>query len=166
MEQEIKISELLDPERANEHLPALQAYFEKGGTWQMLMNLPDFHLESQYANGYELYQEGRYKEATEAFTSLTILNPYEPKYWFALAAARHLDGDLSEALQAYLLSSAIDEENPTPLLQAARCADELERAGETLKLLDQTIAVGKENGEYEMVVREARALKERAKQVE
>ena len=107
MKHEIRISELLDPKRAKEHLPALQDYFEKGGTWQMLMGLPNSHLESQYANGYELYQEGRYSEATQAFTSLTILNPYEPRYWFALAAARQFDGDPAEAFQAYLLSSAI-----------------------------------------------------------
>ena len=161
MDHEIKISDLLDPERAKEHLPVLQDYFEKGGTWQMLMGLPDSHLESQYANGYERYHEGRYDEATEAFTTLTILNPYEPKYWFALAAARQLDGDPAEALQAYLLSSAIDEQNPIPLLQAARCAEELGRRGETLELLDQAIAVGRENSEYENAVLEARALKEK-----
>ncbi len=165
MEHEIKISELLDPEQGQEHLPALQDYFEKGGTWQMLLQLPDSHLQSQYANGYEFYQEGRYDEASEAFTSLTILNPYEPKYWFALGAARQFDGDAAEALQAFLLSSAIDEENPNPLLQAARCADELGRTGETFKLLDQAIALGRGERKYETIVREARTLKEKTRQV-
>lgn len=162
MDKEISIAELLDPEKAMEHMPALQEYFEQGGTWQMLMGLPDSHLEAQYAHGYELYQEGQFEEATRAFTSLSILNPYEPKYWFALAAARHLAGDFAEALQAYLLSSAIDEENPNPLLQAARCANELGQPNETVELLDQAIAVGSGKVEYEMVMREARALREKA----
>lgn len=165
MEHDLKISELLDPERAEAHLPALQDYFEKGGTWQMLLRLPDSHLESQYANGYEFYQEARYDEAAEAFTSLTILNPYEPKYWFALGAARQFDGDSAEALQAFLLSSAIDEENPNPLLQAARCADELGRTEETLELLDQAITLGTGERKYETVMREVRALKEQTRKV-
>jgi type III secretion system low calcium response chaperone LcrH/SycD len=146
MDGKIDIKELLDPEKAQERLPALQDYFEQGGTWQQLMGMPDSHLESQYSNGYELYQEGRYEEAVQVFTSLTILNPYQPKFWFSLAASHHLAGDYTEALQAYLLSSAIDEENPDPLMQASRCAAELGRFDEEKELLKQALELSGRSG--------------------
>ena len=141
MPKKIKVKDLLDPEKVKAHIPELTAYFERGGTWQTLMEMSDEALETQYAVGFDLYNEGRYEEATNAFTSLTILNPYEPRFWFALGAARQQAGDHEEALQAYLFSSAIDEENAQPLLQAARSLEALNNLDEARQFAAQAVEV-------------------------
>ncbi len=105
----LNIKDLLDPEKLEKHMPALTEYFEQGGTWQALVDVSNEDLSGHYEMGSSHYEAGRYEKAANIFTTLSLLNPYEGKYWFALGAARKEQKAYSEAAEAFLLCSATSE---------------------------------------------------------
>lgn len=105
------IKDLMDPTKFQRHLPELESYFEAGGTWQKLMKVSDEAMKEHYARGYAQYKEGEYDEAIQCFTALTILDPYKKEFWFGLGAAHEMVGKREEAIDAYEMCLAIDEEN-------------------------------------------------------
>ncbi len=157
MEQKLNIEDLLDPEKVKEHIPDLTTFFETGGTWQVLMGLSDGALEEQYSTGYNLYEEGKIGEAVSAFTTLTILNPYDSRYWFALGSSHYLLESYEEAAHAYLLSAAIDEENPNPKFQAGICFEQLGEKGEAQTAFEEALDLAQSHTPDDLIVVEARS---------
>ncbi|MGE3954081.1 MAG: SycD/LcrH family type III secretion system chaperone [Parachlamydiales bacterium] len=157
MEQKLRIEDLLDPTKAEEHIPELTTFFEGGGTWQVLMGLSEEALEWQYSAGYALYEKGKVEEAAATFNTLTILNPYDGRYWFALGSSHYLLGDYEEAAQAYELSAAIDERSPGPKFQAAICLEQLGRRKEARLAYEEALALAQRHSPEDLLVVEARS---------
>lgn len=71
-------------------------------------------MEHIYAYGYRLFNLGNYKQASDVFTSLTVYDPYEPRYTLALGAAFHRQKNLREASQNYLRAGFMNPADPVP----------------------------------------------------
>lgn len=88
---------------------------------QFSFRASDATLEKMYAQGFNLYKSGRYKEALPRFKLLIMTHPKEPRYTFAVAACLHLLKQYSEAGYMYNISSILDPSNPLPQYHLANC---------------------------------------------
>lgn len=85
------------------------------------IGIPDNVMEGIYANGYQLYNSGQYRDAATLFRLLVMLNAMEPKYALGLAACHHLQGQYDNALMTYAIVSSLAPNDPMPNYHAADC---------------------------------------------
>jgi len=85
------------------------------------MDLSDETVEGIYAQAYRLYKNGQYKEASQLFRFLIMLNVGEPKYLLGLGACLQMLKEYLKAAEAYALCSAIDPSSPLPYYHASDC---------------------------------------------
>ena len=79
------------------------------------MGISSEMLEHMYAFGYRLYNLGQYKQAATMFKSLTVYDPRNARYAFAMAATCHRAKNLKDASKYYLRASQINLDDPMPL---------------------------------------------------
>jgi type III secretion system low calcium response chaperone LcrH/SycD len=99
----------------------LSAAGNKGIMPRHALQLGDDTMEAIYGQGYNLYNQGRYKEASYIFRLLMLLDYMTPKYILGLAACLHRLKDYKTATNVYLLCGTIDATNPLPHYHAADC---------------------------------------------
>jgi type III secretion system low calcium response chaperone LcrH/SycD len=78
-------------------------------------------LEGMYAQGYRLYNTGKYVEAIHLFRMLILFDPNEAKYLLGLAACFHMLKEYRSAIQTYTMCSMIDPHNPIPFYHSSDC---------------------------------------------
>jgi type III secretion system low calcium response chaperone LcrH/SycD len=158
MDKPVKVKDLIDPEQLKQHLPEINDFFEKGGTWQLLMGITNAELELHYAQAYEAYVAGQLETATAIFTTLSMMNPYEMKYWFGLGATKQLLQEYEAAVLAYTISSVLDESNPTPLFHAGQCHYALQERDNCIESLEKALARANGQEQYRSMIAEAERL--------
>lgn len=100
--------------------------FKKGMMPQDALNISPQQTENMYAQAYQYYNTGKYKEARTMFSGLMFMNAYEPKYMFGHAACSHMLEDYELAAKTYMQVGSIDSLNPVPYYHAADCYIKLE----------------------------------------
>ncbi len=78
-------------------------------TLQELEGVSDEEMETIYALGYNFFTYGKYDAAKDIFTGLTAYAPYTAHYWRALGAVNQQLKDYTEAIAAYDMAIANDE---------------------------------------------------------
>jgi len=78
-------------------------------TLQELEGISDEEMETVYALGYNFFTYGKYDAAKDIFTGLTAYAPYTSHYWRALGAVNQQLKDYTEAIAAYDMAVANDE---------------------------------------------------------
>ncbi|MEZ0314202.1 MAG: SycD/LcrH family type III secretion system chaperone [Myxococcota bacterium] len=78
-------------------------------TLQELEGISDEEMETIYALGYNFFTYGKYDAAKDIFTGLTAYAPYTAHYWRALGAVNQQLKDYIEAIAAYDMAIANDE---------------------------------------------------------
>lgn len=114
---------------AEDDAPQVKAGFEalfdnivnKGMMPGDALGVKDTDAESLYAQAYQMYNMGKYKDARNVFMSLTYINPMEPRYIFGHAACSHMLEDYEDAAIMYNNQALIDPEDPVPYYHAADC---------------------------------------------
>ena len=76
---------------------------EKGLMPKQALNIGDDTMEAIYSQGYNLYNQGKYKDASYIFRLLMLLDYLTPKYILGLAACLHRLKDFKNAANVYLL---------------------------------------------------------------
>ncbi|NGX54896.1 MAG: Chaperone protein IpgC [Chlamydiae bacterium] len=158
MGKKIKLSDLSDPEKLKKHQPELDSYFDKGGTWQELLGYDPDKMEDHYKTGYNLYQSAEFKKAGGVFSYLTMLNPYEYKYWMGLGLAKQSEHFFEEAIVAYIVAESVDPEEPLPHFSLAQCYYALQLFDETKDHLNKAVKVAKMTPEDQEIKRKATIL--------
>lgn len=77
--------------------------------------------EVLYLGAFCFYEKGHYLEAAEHFTKLVLIDPFEKKYWFGLAASEQLAKNYQAALPAWSVAAVLDKESAYPHFHAAEC---------------------------------------------
>lgn len=85
------------------------------------LGLNDQMVEGIYAQAYRLYNTGKYKDASQLFRLLIMLNGAEPKYSLGLAACYHMAKDYDSAIATYTTCGMLDPSNPIPHYHASDC---------------------------------------------
>jgi type III secretion system low calcium response chaperone LcrH/SycD len=78
-------------------------------TLQELEGISDEEMETIYALGYNFFTYGKYEAAKDIFTGLTAYAPYTSHYWRALGAVNQQLKDYTEAIAAYDMAVANDD---------------------------------------------------------
>jgi type III secretion system low calcium response chaperone LcrH/SycD len=78
-------------------------------TLQELEGISDDEMETIYALGYNFFTYGKYDAAKDIFVGLTAYAPYTSHYWRALGAVNQQLKDYQEAITAYDMAVANDE---------------------------------------------------------
>lgn len=85
------------------------------------LHINDETMEAMYGQAYNLYNQGKYKDASYIFRLLMLLDYVTPKYILGLAASLHKMKDYKNAANVYLLCGTLDAHNPLPHYHAADC---------------------------------------------
>ena len=133
----------------------MEAVIKKGVVPKQALKLSDDTMEAIYTQGYNLYNQGRYKEASYIFRLLTLLDFITPKYFLGLAASVHRLKDYQNAANLYLMCAGLDPTNPYPHFYSADCYLQLNAVEIAVLCLTMAISVAGEQPQYSI-------LKERA----
>jgi type III secretion system low calcium response chaperone LcrH/SycD len=132
----------------------------KGIMPKNVLNLPPDTVEQIYTKAYNFYNQGKYKEASIIFQLLILLDPTVPKYMLGSAACLHRMELYEKAAQVYLLTAALDPENPLLHFHASDCYMKLHAPELALLELKNTIACAKDKQEFQIVKERAMMMLE------
>ncbi|MBV36925.1 MAG: CesD/SycD/LcrH family type III secretion system chaperone [Rickettsiales bacterium] len=108
--------------------------FEKGMLPKEAMGLTDGMVEGIYGHAYRLYNSGQYREASQLFRLLVMLDATTQKYMMGLSACYHLLGEYENALMTYSVAEILNPEDPMPCYHSSDC---YARMGEMDNALEQ-----------------------------
>src|ERR1700733_3616408 len=72
-----------------------------------IMGLSDAMVEGIYGQAYRLYNTGKYKDASQLFRLLIMLNSTEGKYAMGLGACFHMLKEYKNAISTYSICGVI-----------------------------------------------------------
>lgn len=78
-------------------------------------------LEYMYSTAYNFYNAGKYKEAMQQFQMLLMLDEFDLRYAYGLAASYHMNKEYLKAIAMYLKIQMSDHENPVLSWHIADC---------------------------------------------
>ncbi len=78
-------------------------------------------IEALYAFGYQLYQSGRYEDASKVFLALTMLDGKQVRFLMAFGKSMHQMGHFTEAGICYGVAMLLAPDDPQPHLLSAQC---------------------------------------------
>lgn len=125
--------------------------FKNGMMPQDALNISPQQTENLYAQAYQYYNTGKYKEAQAIFSSLMFVNAYEPKYMFGHAACSHMLEKYEIAAKTYMQVGSIDSLNPIPYYHAADCYIKLEDNLSAIIALKLAVKRSEGKPEYELI---------------
>lgn len=111
----------LGKEKAQDVKKAVSKAVNQGVMPKDMMGLSDAMVEGIYGQAYRLYNTGKYKDASQLFRLLIMLNSTEAKYAMGLAACFHMLKEYKNAISTYSICGVIDPENPIPHYHASDC---------------------------------------------
>ncbi len=122
----------------------------KGGVMPKdMMGLSDAMVEGIYGQAFRLYNTGKYKDASQLFRLLIMLNSAEPKYSMGLAACFHMMKEYKNAVSTYAICGVIDPDNPVPHYHASDCYIHLNDPTSALMALEMTVKRAGDKLEYQ-----------------
>lgn len=112
------------------------------------MGFNDEMLEYLYKIAYNLFKNGKYKNAIPLFTFLRDLDPLVYRYTFAIASSYHHMKDYQKALGEYSLCSLLDPNDPKCYYYMADCCLELKDAALAISSLQDALLRSKDKPEF------------------
>ena len=132
----------------------------KGMMPKTALRIGDETMEAMYAQGYNLYNQGKYKEASYVFRLLMLLDYLMPKYVLGYAACLHRQKDYKNAANLYLLCGTLDSQNPLPHYHAADCYIQLGAFPLAIFSLDMAMTAAGNQQQYSVIKERARLMRE------
>ena len=132
----------------------------KGTMPKTALRIGDETMEAMYAQGYNLYNQGKYKEASYVFRLLMLLDYLTPKYVLGLAACLHRLKDYKSAANVYLLCGTLDAHNPLPHYHAADCYIQLGLIPLAIFSLDMAQTTAGDQPQYSVIKERASLMRE------
>ncbi len=133
---------------------------KKGVMPKQAFHIPDGAVDSIYTQAYNMYNQGKYKEATYLFQILMLLDPGVSKHVMGCAACLHRQGLYDKAAQIYALCATLDVDNPMPHFHAADCYIKLQAPELAIVCLKSVISCAKEKEEHKVVKERAMMMLE------
>ncbi|CCB92069.1 type III secretion specific chlamydia chaperone 2 [Waddlia chondrophila 2032/99] len=119
------------------------------------LGLSDAMVEGLYSQAYRLYNTGKYKDASQLFRLLIMIDSSEAKFSMGLAACFHMMKEYSNAISTYSLCGIIDPGSPIPHYHASDCYIQMKDFLSAIISLEMAIKRAGEKPEYQ-------SLKDRA----
>lgn len=122
---------------------------QKNMTPKDAMGLTDAMVEGIYGQAYRLYNNGKYRDASQLFRLLIMLNTTEPKYAMGLAACYHMLKDYRSAVDTYTIVGLVDPESPIPFYHASDCYIQMGDSVSALIALEMALKRAGEKPEFQ-----------------
>lgn len=142
----------------------LEAVIKRGVMPRQALKLGDETMEAIYTQGYNLYNQGRYKEASYIFRLLTLLDFMTPKYILGMAASLHRLKKYKDAANLYLMCGALDPANPYPHFHSADCYLQINAVEIAILCLSMAISVAGDQPQHALLKQRATLLKQSLEQ--
>ena len=94
-----------------------------------------------------LYEQPQFEKAVQLFRLLTITEPNQSEFWYALGSSLMLSGKPEEALQPLKIASIHNDQDKRPLEALIACYNELERQDEAKTISEQLQTLRESYGE-------------------
>lgn len=94
---------------------------KQGAMPKTALQIDDDTMEGIYYQAYNLYNQGRYQDATHIFRLLLMLDYTAPKYSLGMAACMHRMKDYFNAICVYFVAGTLEPNNPLPYYHASDC---------------------------------------------
>jgi len=151
---------LTDEQKASSTLKQLLGNaLKKGVMPKTALQINDETMEAIYTQGYNLYGQGKFKDASFVFRLLMLLDFTTPKYVLGLAACAHRLKDFPNAANLYLLCAALDPKNPLPHFHAADCYLQMQQPIMASFSLNMAVGAAGEQKQYTLVKERAALMK-------
>lgn len=137
-----------DAVKLKDAVSEITAKTQKGMTPKDAMSLPPGYLENIYSQAYQLYNTGKYSDASNMFRLLIMFNAMEAKYVMGLAACYHMMKDYVSAIQTYTLCSVLDSTNPIPHYHSSDCYIQMREYVSAMLCLELAIERAGDSPEY------------------
>lgn len=139
----------LGKEKSKDFQNAAAKVVQQGMMPKDMMGLSDAMVEGIYGQAYRLYNTGKYKDASQLFRLLIMLNSTEPKYAMGLAACFHMLKEYKNAVSTYSICGVIDPDNPIPHYHASDCYIHMEDPVSALIALEMAIKRAGDKPEFQ-----------------
>lgn len=134
--------------------------FEQGMAPKDALNFSKEDIVQIYSYAYSLFTGGKYKESSELFKMLLMLDPKQVDFATALGVCYHRLKNYKFAIKAYMLSSLLDPENPVPIFYAYDCCKNINDLVSAGMMLCKVIKVAEKREKYAKLKEKAEALLE------
>ena len=141
----------LGKEKAKDFQNVADKVVRQGMMPKDMMGLSDAMVEGIYGQAYRLYNTGKYKDASQLFRLLIMLNSTESKYAMGLAACFHMLKEYKNAVSTYAICGVIDPENPIPHYHASDCYVHMKDTVSALISLEMAVKRAGDKEEYQML---------------
>lgn len=121
---------------------------QRAKTPQEMWGLTDPMVEGIYAQAYRLYNTGKYKDASQLFRLLVMLNPTESKFILGLGACFHLLKEYKSAVETYGVCAAVDPDNPVPFYHLSDCFIQMKDPSSALISLEMAVKRAGDKAEF------------------
>ncbi|NIZ03776.1 SycD/LcrH family type III secretion system chaperone [Thalassospira lucentensis] len=98
-----------------------QELFDNKSTIAALRGMGEDELEAIYTLGFNAYSQGKYHDAAQTFSMLSVYNHLEPKYHKGLGACCQMLQMFPEAIQSYGAALTLAPLDADPKLHIAEC---------------------------------------------
>jgi len=130
------------------HSNRWEQMISEGCTAQKMLDISDKVLQRYYAAAEQLLQEQNWIEAKNAFSFLTFLNPCMHHFWVGLGIAEQAQGHFHEAVQAYIMGTVTNAEDPVVHANAFQCYSALKQEGHALESFYKAIECCSDKPEF------------------
>ena len=141
----------LSKEKAQDFQNVAAKAVQQGMMPKDMMGLSDAMVEGIYGQAYRLYNTGKYKDASQLFRLLIMLNSTESKYAMGLAACFHMMKDYKNAISTYAICGVIAPDDPIPHYHASDCYIHLKDPGSALIALEMAIKRAGDKAEFQLL---------------
>lgn len=117
-----KVAQEMGDKISGKYQDFAQKLTQKGGMVPKdALGLSDSFVEGIYGQAYRLYNSGRYKDASQLFRLLLMMDATEAKYVLGLAACFHMQKEYKAAVDTYSMCGILDANSPVPHFHASDC---------------------------------------------
>ncbi|HYC37691.1 MAG TPA: SycD/LcrH family type III secretion system chaperone [Usitatibacter sp.] len=132
--------------------------FAHGATLKDIHGYSDQEFDALYALGYNLYNQGKFGEALQAFGWLLMHDQLERKYYKAFGSCLQMLKRYEEAVRNYSMASILDLTDPEPTFHTAECMVALGMPKEAIEALEMVLLDTKDKPDYQVMNQRARAM--------
>jgi len=111
----------INPALLKKEKEILEDVFLNGKSMGKSIGISEEMIRFMYNEGCRLYSAGKYKEASQCFHLLVMLDGNFARYSFGAAACHHLLKEYEEAFSLYFNAAQLDQEDPLPFYHMFDC---------------------------------------------
>lgn len=125
--------------------------FQKGILPKDALGVGDENVDKIYRQAYQLYNMGKYEDASKLFSSLIMMDISTSKYIFGLAACGHMMKHYETAAENYMKCTMYEPDNPIPYYHASDCYIQNGDTVSAMVALSMVIRTAKDRPEYKVM---------------